>query len=89
MDFAQIAELSDLIAAVAVFGSLVFVFIELRRSNNESQLSNWLAFTGRRFEHMAVAREPEMAGIILRGRNGMANLSKACGLPNLMNTYII
>lgn len=77
MTLSQFADIADLLTALAVLVSLIFVLIELRRSNAETKLANSLHLTEIVTSVRAITDSPDMADIVMRGRAGMEHLTPA------------
>ena len=77
MTMSQLADLADLVAALGVIASLVFVAFEIRKSSEQARLSNWNSVLAGLREHKRRTDDPHVADLVLRGRSDFAGLSEA------------
>ena len=72
-----IADYADLLAALGVIGSLVFVAFELRKSSEQARLNNWNAVLSGLHEHKRRTDNPVVAELVVKGRSDFAALTDA------------
>lgn len=77
MTISQVADIADLLTALGVIISLLFVLFELRHTNREGRLANSLALTQIVSHVRGLTDDPVMADIVIRGRKSMDDLSEA------------
>jgi hypothetical protein len=77
MTMSQLADLADLLAALGVISSLVFVAFEIRKSSEQARLSNWNSVLAGLREHKRRTDDPYVADLVVRGRADFAGLSEA------------
>jgi hypothetical protein len=72
-----LADIADLLAAVGVIGSLVFLGVQLREQNRETGLKNWRELLVNLTEFKGLTNDPYMADLVTRGNADYAGLSAA------------
>jgi len=77
MSLNQLADIADLIAALGVIGSLLFLAFELRLSNKETRMANWRQLLDSFREYKAVTNDVAFSELIERGNNSFNNLNAA------------
>lgn len=77
MTMSMLADIADLLAALGVISSLVFVAFEIRKSSEQARLSNWNAVLAGLREHKRRTDDPHVADLVVRGRADFAGLSEA------------
>ncbi|UCE32117.1 MAG: hypothetical protein JSW68_04080 [Burkholderiales bacterium] len=77
MTISVLADLADLLAALGVISSLVFVAFEIRKSSEQARLSNWNSVLSGLREHKRRTDDPRVADLIVRGRADFEGLSEA------------
>jgi|GEM_PF-784330 len=68
MDIATLAAFADILTTLGVLVSVIFVWVELKRSNRENRLGNWFHATGRLNDYRENLTDPALNALILRGR---------------------
>lgn len=71
-----LSEIFEGLTAIGLFVSVALVYIELRRNGMEARLDNWINYTQRVFESRNTAIDLSVADVVVRGRNGLQNLSE-------------
>jgi len=77
LSISQIADFADLLAALGVIGSLLFVGLEVRRNTNLSKLENWASLIDRFVGIFSQTTNLEFADVVARGRQDYEALSEA------------
>lgn len=77
MTLSTIADIADLIAAAAIFVSLLFVGYELRMTRKQTELSNWREVLQALTNYKAATNDIEFAGFLVRAHQGYDALSEA------------
>ncbi len=77
MTLSNIADFADLIAAVAIVVSLIFVGYELHQTRVQSELSNWRDILKSMTDFKAVTNDVTFAEMVTRGQADYAGLSDA------------
>ena len=77
MNLSQIADFADLIAALGVVASLLFLAFELRLSNREKRFANWRQLLDSLREFKAVTNDVTFSDLIERGNSDYHGLSNA------------
>ncbi|MXQ07031.1 hypothetical protein GQ651_04135 [Alphaproteobacteria bacterium GH1-50] len=77
MTLSLLANIADLLAALGVIGSLLFLAFELRRSNRDTRQANWRALLDSYRSFKALTNDLAYAEFILRARNDWPDLSPA------------
>ena len=75
MTFSQIGIIANVLTALGMIVSLIFVYIELRRGNRETSHHQSQNVIARMNEYRSLTNDPVLADIILRGRADMDQLS--------------
>lgn len=73
----QIADIADLIAAVAIIVSLLFVAYEVRLNRKQAELTNWRETLVMMVEFKSRATDPAFADLVIRGHRDFEALSEA------------
>ena len=77
MTLPQLAALADVLAALGVIGSLLFVAFQMRAANRETGLNNWRQLLESLTTFKATTNDPYMADLIVRGNADYTALSEA------------
>lgn len=77
MHLSNLADLADLLAALGVIISLVFVVLELRRNTHAIKQSNWDNWVDREQRIGSDIADPHLSDVIARGRQSYFALSPA------------
>lgn len=77
MTLAQIAAIADLLAALGVIASLVFLAWEIRKNGEQARLSNWHATLSALREQKRRTDDLAVADVIERGRRDYDSLTGA------------
>lgn len=72
-----LANIADLLAAAGVIASLLFLAIELRVQNRETELKTWRELQMALADFKTVTNDPHMADLVERGHTDYAALSDA------------
>lgn len=75
MPLDQLADIADLVAAVGVIGSMLFLAYELRISNRETKLANWRQLLDSFREYKATTNDLEFSEFITRGHKDYQSLT--------------
>ena len=75
MSVITISQYADLITSAAVVLSVLFLAWEIRINTKETRRSNWTAAQHRISEHKRRTDDPQVADIILRGKQDFKSLS--------------
>lgn len=73
----QIADVADLIAAAAIFVSLLFVAYEIRATRKQTELTNWRDLLNTMTDYKGMATNPDLAAILVKGHADFHALSEA------------
>lgn len=76
MTFTQIAQIADLIAALGIIATLLFLVFELRQNARQASYANWQGIIGFVRSHREWSSDPAMAEIVSRGRMDYRGLSE-------------
>ena len=76
MSFSQIADFADLIAALGVIGSMLFLAIETRKNANQTRIANHQTSLAGLKEHKRRTDSLDLADILVRGRVSYLGLSE-------------
>ena len=74
MKLSNVADIADLVAALGIILSLIFVAWEMRKSNTQARLSNWYSILAALREHKRRTDSGEMADVLARGREDYHSL---------------
>ena len=77
MTLSQMADIADLIAALGVIGSILFLAFELRHSNEETRMANWRQLLDSIREFKAITNDVSFSELIERGNTSYESLSAA------------
>lgn len=77
MTLSVLADIADLLAALGVISSLIFVAFEIRKSSEQARLSNWNSVLSGLREHKRRTDDPHVADLVVRGRADFDGLSDA------------
>lgn len=77
MTISMIADWADLLAALAIFVSLVFVGFELHQNRTQAGLANWRDLLQTLVDYKGLTHDPELAELVARGHADLAALSDA------------
>jgi hypothetical protein len=77
MDLSEVADIADLVAALAIIVSLVFVGYELHMTRKQSELSNWREVLQAFTDYKAATNNIEFAAFLVRGHENYEALSPA------------
>jgi hypothetical protein len=77
MTFSQFSEFADLLAAFGVIASVLFLAWEMRKSTEQSRLTNWHATHSATREHKRRTDDPYVADVVDRGRANFDALSSS------------
>ena len=77
MDTAQLADLADILAALAIVLSLIFVGYELQQNRTQAELSNWRALLQTLVDYKGLTHDPDFAAFITRAQADYEALSEA------------
>jgi len=77
MTLSQAANIADLIAALGVIGSLLFLAFELRLSNKETRMSNWRQLLDSFRDYKAITNDVSFSDLIERGNTSYDGLTAA------------
>ena len=67
MDLSSIADIADLVAALAIVGSLLFVGYEVHMTRKQSELSNWREVLQAFTDYKAATNNIDFAELLVRG----------------------
>lgn len=77
MTISTLADFADLLAALGVIGSLLFLAMELRRGNRDTRQSNWRELLDGYRAFKALTNDLEFAAFLIRARENYETLSAA------------
>ena len=77
MDLAQITVLAELLAAVGVIASLIFVAFEIRKNAAQARQANWGNAADRFNAVYSQTGDIELAKLVVKGRQSYHDLSEA------------
>ena len=77
MTLGTIADIADLLAALGVMASLLFLAVELRRSNRDTRQANWRSLLDSYRSFKALTNDLDFAAFVVRGRLTWPDLSPA------------
>ena len=77
MSLAVLADIADLLAALGVIASLLFLALELRRSNRDTRQANWRALLDSYRSFKALTNDLAFAEFVVRARQSWPDLSPA------------
>lgn len=77
MNLSQLADIADLLAALGVVGSLLFLAFELRISNKENRMANWRQLLDSFREYKAITNNVEFSELIERANKSFDDLTAA------------
>ena len=77
MNLNHLADIADLIAALGVIGSLLFLAFELRISNKETRMANWRQLLDSFREYKAITNDITFSELIERGNESYDDLTPA------------
>lgn len=77
MNLSDLASIADIIAAVAIVFSLIFVGYELHLTRKQSELSNWRDVLAELTAYKSVTNDPEFADFLIRAHQDYETLSAA------------
>ena len=73
----QVADISDLVAAIAIIVSLLFVAFEMRATRRQTELTNWRDLLQALADYKAQTNDLELAELVLRGQANYQALGEA------------
>lgn len=77
MTLSALANIADLLAALGIIASVIFVAFELRKASEQARMSNWNAVLSGLREHKRRTDDPYIADLVVRGRNDFEALTDA------------
>ena len=77
MSLAVLADIADLLAALGVIASLLFLALEVRRTNRDTRQANWRALLDSYREFKGLTNDLEFAAFIMRAREDYRALTPA------------
>ncbi len=77
MNLAQITVLAELLAAVGVVASLIFVAFEIRKNTAQTRQANWGTIADRFNAVYSQTDDIELAKLVVKGRQNYHDLSEA------------
>lgn len=77
MSLTVLADFADLLAALGVIASLLFLAMELRRSNRDTRQANWRALLDSYREFKALTNDLAFAEFVLKARADYQSLTAA------------
>jgi len=77
MELSHIADWADILAALGVMGSMVFLAYELHQTRRQSELSNWRDLLQTLVDYKALTNDLAFAAFIDRGHQDFGALSAA------------
>jgi hypothetical protein len=77
MTMELIVDLANVIAAIGVIASLIFVGVEVRRNTSQAKLQNWASLIDRFIAIYSEAGNLELAAVIAKGRSDYEALTDA------------
>ena len=77
MSLSVLASLADVIAAVAIVVSLIFVGYELQQNRKQAELANWRAVLDTLVEYKGLTHDPAFAEFVVRSHSDYDALSTA------------
>jgi hypothetical protein len=77
LNLSNLADIADLIAALAIFASLAFVGFELRMTRKQSELSNWRDVLQTFTDYKAATNDLEFAAFLVRAHEDYDALNAA------------
>jgi len=89
LSISELADLADLLAALGVIGSLLFVGIEVRRNTSQSKLQNWASLVDRFVGIFSETTNLEFADVVARGRLDYGALSEGERIAYSSQLYAI
>lgn len=75
MSFSDLANLADVLAALGVIASLLFVGIEIRKNTSQTRLSNWQTVIGGFRDQWSRTHDRELADLLSKGRRSYRDLT--------------
>lgn len=77
MNLGAFADIADLLAALGVMASLLFLAVELRRSNRDTRQANWRALLDSYRNFKSLTNDVDFAEFILKCRESWPELTPA------------
>ena len=77
MDITALANFADILAAVAIVLTLIFVGYELHQNRTQAELSNWRALLQTLVDYKGLTHDPDFAAFISRAHADYEALSPA------------
>jgi len=77
MTLSTLANIADLLAALGIIASVIFVAFEVRKSSEQARMSNWNAVLSSLREHKRRTDDPYVADLVVRGRKDFEALTEA------------
>ncbi|MDG4648227.1 hypothetical protein P6F26_07205 [Roseibacterium sp. SDUM158017] len=77
MDLSVLGDIADVIAALAIILSLVFVGYELHQNRTQAELSNWREILQTLVDYKGLTNDPEFAEFVTRAHADYGDLSEA------------
>ncbi len=76
MTLTELADLADVLAALGVIASLIFVAFEIRKNTTQSRLANWGSLVDRYNEVYSQTDDIQVANLVAKGRKDYHALSE-------------
>lgn len=75
MTLSQFADIADLVAAIGVIGTMLFLAYELHQSNKEARLSNWRQLLDSFRDYKSTTNDLALSELIERGNQSYIGLN--------------